>query len=76
MRSLLPPPYKKIKISDIAGYAIIVKDQILGKTYWVSYRGQVEDEVSFTEEEPLTFPPGGLAVGTRIYLLKPEEKNV
>ena len=76
IKSLLPPPsHKKIKISDIAGYAILVKDDLFGKKYWVSYRGEAHDEVSFTEEEPLIFSPKDLPKGTRVYLLKPEEKD-
>ena len=75
MKSFFPPPHKKIKLSDIAGYAILVKDNLMGKKYWVSYRGEVHDEVSFTDEQPLVFPPQELSVGTRVYLLKPEKKN-
>ena len=69
------PPHKKIKLSDIAGYAILVKDDLMGKKYWVSYRGEVYDEVSFTEEQPLVFPPRELPPGTRVYLLLPKDKD-
>jgi len=68
-------PQKKIKVSDILGTAVVIKDDILGKKIWVSYRGEVSNEVSFIKGEPLVFPPETLAVGTRVYLLKPEEKD-
>jgi hypothetical protein len=73
MRSFFPPPHRKIKTSEIAGYAILVKDTLLGKKYWVAYREEAYDEIAFTEEQPLIFPPGELPAGTRVYLLLPKE---
>lgn len=75
MKSLLPPPHKKIRVSEILGFAHVVKDEILGKKIWVSYQGEAANEVSFLEGEPLVFPPETLSIGTRVYLLKPEEKD-
>ena len=68
-------PHKKIKVAEVLGFAHIIKDDILGKKIWVSYRGEASNEVSFIEGEPLVFPPKTLPVGTRVYLLKPEEKE-
>lgn len=75
MSLLQRQPQKKIKVSEILGFAHVVKDDILGKKIWVSYRGEAANEVAFIEGEPLVFPPETLAIGTRVYLLKPEEEK-
>jgi len=55
------------------GSAILKKDNLSGKKFWVSWDGEGNNEVAFSGGQPLVFPPEHLQIGTKVYLLPPEE---
>jgi len=67
------PNRKKVYRGDMIGYALLEKDNILGKKYWVSWDGEGYNKVVFDVDQPLVFPPEKLQIGTRLHLLSPEE---
>jgi len=58
----------------IIGSAVLKKDHLTGKKFWVSWDGQGNSEVTFSGGQPLVFPPEQLQIGTTIQLLSPEEQ--
>jgi len=59
----------------LIGSALLKKDDISGKKFWVSWDGEGNNEVAFSGRQPLIFPPEQLQVGTVIHLLPPEEQH-
>ena len=58
----------------IVGVAILKKDEIRGKKYWVSWSvddGEFHNRVDFDVDVPLIFPPKEVQIGTKVQLLNP-----
>lgn len=64
---------KKASNTNLIGYAILKKDGLTGKKYWVSWDGEGHNEVTFSGGQPLVFLPEGCQVGVRVELLAPKE---
>ena len=64
---------KKVCQERLIGFALLKKDDIAGKKYWVTWDGEGYNELIFEIGEPLVFPPDALQIGTRIHLLPSEE---
>ena len=64
---------KKPRQEEMIGTAILKRDKFTGKKFWVTWDGEGHNEATFSGGQPLTFPPDGLLVGTRVHLLPPEE---
>jgi len=64
---------KKKNSQKLMGSAILKKDNLSGKKFWVSWDGEGNNEVAFSGGQPLVFPPEHLQIGTKVYLLPPEE---
>jgi len=60
----------------VVGVAILKKDEIRGKKYWVSWsvdNGELHNRVDFDVDAPLIFPPEGVQIGTKVQLINPEK---
>ena len=64
---------KKMYLVEMVGSALLEKDSLTGKKYWISWDGKGGNEAIFDEGQPLVFPPDTLQIGTRVHLLPPEE---
>lgn len=64
---------KQVRQVEMIGYALLKKDSLTGKKYWISWAGKGDNEVTFDEGSPLVFPPDTLQIGTRVHLLPPKE---
>ena len=64
---------KKTRQEEVIGTAILRRDMFTGKKFWVTWDEDGHNEVTFSAGQPLSFPPDGLQVGTRIHFLPPEK---
>lgn len=61
------------KESNLLGRALLKKDGLTGKKYWVSWGEDGREEVIFSAGQPLVFPPEGMQEGVEIKLCRPKK---